>query len=62
MKFEIFEVFNNKNKRVFYTNQISCIPNKTQLNSMIKNNYKIRIDNKTLTRKMIDELLIKCKE
>lgn len=53
---KLFEIFNSKSKRVFYTHQKTCIPNKSQLYEMIKLGYKIKIDNKIATKKIIDEI------
>ena len=53
---KIFEIYNNKNHRVFYTYQQSCIPDKKTLNNMIVNGHKIKIDNKTVTKKTINEM------
>lgn len=53
---KIFEIYNNKNHRVFYTYQQSCIPDKKTLNNMIVNGHKIKIDNKTVTKKAINEM------
>ena len=51
-----FEIYNNKNERVFITSSIECLPQKEYLDSMIKNGYKFKLDDKTLTKKQIIEL------
>ena len=47
----IFEVFNDKGKRVMYTEHTSCIPTKDILNLMFKAGYKFKLDGKTTTIK-----------
>ena len=52
----LFEVYNDKAKRVYFTHDISCIPEKEHIDSMLKNGYKIKVEGKTLTKKAINEL------
>lgn len=59
MEFESFEIYNDKNRRVFLTNSINCLPEKEHLDSMLKNGYKVKLDNKVLTKKAINELYSK---
>lgn len=59
MEFELFEIYNDKNRRVFCTNGQSCLPQKEHLDSMLKNGYKVKLDNKALTKKAINELYSK---
>lgn len=54
--FKLFEVYNDKNERVFYTEQVECLPSKHNINIMLKQRWKIKIDNKVATKKMINEL------
>lgn len=51
-----FEVVNDKNKTVMQTTDVSCIPNKEILNSMISAGYKLKLDGKILSKKAINEL------
>lgn len=53
---ELFEIYNDKNRRVFWTNSINCLPQKEHLDSMIKNGCKIKVNNKQLGKKAINEL------
>ena len=59
MEFELFEIYNDKNRRVFCTNTQSCLPPKEHLDSMLKNGYKVKLDGKILTKKAINELYSK---
>lgn len=52
-----FEVVNQDGKTVMQTNYIECIPDKEIINSMIKNKYKFRIDDKVATIKKINEYI-----
>lgn len=52
-----FEVLSDKGKTVFQCRQLSCVPNKDEIDSMIGCGYKIRIDGKIATKKMISEFL-----
>lgn len=54
--FECFEIFNDKGHRVFITHDKMCIPKKEDIDSMLSNSYKIKLDNKNATKKMINEL------
>ena len=56
MEFELFEIYNDKNRRVFWTNSINCFPSKEHLDSMLKNGYKVKVNNKQLSKKAINEL------
>lgn len=55
----LFEIFNDKGHRVFFTNSENCLPEKNNLEAMLKNGYKFKCDDKTLTRKAINELYSK---
>lgn len=52
-----FEIFNEKNKVVFNTQEKQCLPDKHQINTMIKIGYKFKIDGKLLTKKQLTELI-----
>lgn len=58
----IFEIFDEKGKRVFFTYDINCVPNKTQLNSMIKGGYKLKLNEKFITKKKLEEIISGDKE
>ena len=54
--FNLFEIFNEYNKRIFVTKEVECLPEKAYLNSMLANRYKIKIDGKPATKKTINEI------
>lgn len=54
--FELFEIFNEYNKRIIFTKEVSCLPEKEHLNSMLSNRHKVKIDGKVATKKSINEL------
>lgn len=62
--FEIFEVYNYNNDRVFYTFEKQCVPSKKAIETLINDGYKIKVNDKILYKKNIDEFLknIKTKE
>ncbi len=51
-----FEVINSEGRVVFWCQQLSCIPDKQEIESVTKSGYKIRIDGKIVTKKL-NELL-----
>ena len=53
----LFEVYNDKGRRVYFTHDFSCIPEKEHIDSMMKNGYKIKLNNAIMTKKKINELL-----
>lgn len=55
MKFEVIDIFG---KTVMNTSYLECVPDEMQITEMIKTGYKIKVDNKTLTKKGIEEFLI----
>ena len=60
--FNLFEIFNEYNKRIFVTKEVACLPEKTHLNSMMANRYKVKIDGKSATKKTINEIYTKAKK
>ena len=56
MKFELFEIYNDKSKRVFLTNSDSCLPEYKHIESMLKNGYKVKVDGKQLSKKAINDI------
>lgn len=54
--FKLFEVYNENNERVFYTEEAICLPPKRQIDLMLKQRWKIKIDNKVASKKMINEI------
>ena len=54
--FKLFEVYNENSERVFYTEEKECLPSKHQIDLMLKQRWKIKIDNKTATKKIINEI------
>lgn len=55
--FEIFEVFNINNERVFYTNDKKCVPSKKEMETLIGDGHKVKLNNKTLYKKNIADFL-----
>ena len=55
--FNLFEIFNEHNKRIFVTKEIACLPEKEHINLMLSNRHKVKIDGKVATKKAINELL-----
>ena len=51
-----FEVVNDKNKTMYYTNKIKDIPSKEYLGSMNDAGYKFKIDGKVVSKKKVEEL------
>ena len=62
--FEIFEVYNWNNERVFVTRFEESIPSKKAIETLIDDGHKIKVNNKVLYKKNIREFLkeIKTKE
>lgn len=60
--FELFEIYNENNKRVFVTKEIICLPGKEYINLMLSNKYKIKVDGRIATKKTINEIYSKKKE
>jgi hypothetical protein len=60
--FKLFEIYNEDNKRVFSTKESVCLPDKVHVNLMMSNKYKIKVDGKIATKKLINELYsnVKC--
>ena len=56
MKFNEFEIFNDKNVRVFVTNSKGCLPEEEHVKAMLKNGYKFKLDGKLLSKKAIIEI------
>lgn len=52
-----FEVFNSEKKRVFLTNDISCLPSKKEIISMSKAGYKFKIDGKATNKKEVEDMV-----
>lgn len=60
--FELFEIFNEYNKRIFVTKEAACLPEREHLNSMLNNRHKVKIDRKTATKKTISEIYASIKK
>ena len=54
-----FEAINSQNKVVMNTKYEERVPDKEQCEHMLKVGYKFRLDDKILTKKKLDEFLIK---
>lgn len=53
MEFEIIK----DSTTIFRTPDISCIPDKNQLDKMAKAGYKFKIDGKAVTKKKLEDIL-----
>ena len=51
-----FEVVDRNNRTVMNTSDLSCIPNKEQINSMSKAGYKFKIDGKAINKNKIQSI------
>lgn len=54
--FNLFEIYNEDNKRIFVTEEVNYLPEKEHISSMLSNRYKVKIDGKVATKKLINEL------
>lgn len=52
-----FEIYNDKKCRVFVTNSKECLPQKEHVDSMLKKNYKFKLDGKQMTKKELNQLI-----
>lgn len=52
-----FQIINNRGDIVFATLYGSCIPPKSQIESMLQAGYKFAIDGKTVSKKKLREIL-----
>ena len=52
-----FEVINDKNETVMYTDDVSCVYEKSVLNHMYKSGHKFKINGKIIALKNISEKL-----
>ena len=53
----LFEVYNEKGIRLFYTSSKECLPPKEQINLMSQVGYKFKLDGKAMTSKKLIEQL-----
>ena len=59
--FEIFEVFNTNNDRLFFTTDRKSLPSKKEIETLISDGHKVKVNGKTLYKKNISEFLSKLK-
>ena len=59
--FEIFEVLNIDNKRLFFTTDKKSVPSKKEIEVLINSGYKVKVNNKILYKKNISEFISKLK-
>lgn len=52
----LFEIYNEKVRRLFYTSSEECLPSNEQINSMLNAGHKFKLDGKMLSKKAINEL------
>ena len=55
--FELFEVYNSDNERVFFTYEKKCVPSKKEMETLIGDGHKVKVNNKTLYKKNIADFL-----
>ena len=60
--FEIFEVYNQDNERVFFTFDKQSVPSKKEIETLMNDGHKIKVNGKILYKKNIDEFLKKIKD
>ena len=60
--FEIFEVYNQDNERVFFTFNKQSVPSKKEIEILMNDGHKIKVNGKILYKKNIDEFLNKVKD
>ena len=53
----LFEIYNEKGNRVFYTDCKNCLPSIEQVNAMLNDGYKFKLDAKSISKKNISELI-----
>ena len=60
--FEIFEVFNTDNKRLFFTTDKKSVPPKNEIEVLINSGHKVKVNDKILYKKNISDFLNKLKQ
>lgn len=53
----LFEIYTEKGRRLFYTSSEEGLPPKEQINSMLNAGYKFKLDGKTISKKILNELI-----
>ena len=51
------KIINDRGKTVMSTSYIECFPSKSQINSMIQNGYKFRLNGKIISKKALEEFI-----
>lgn len=59
--FEIFEVYNTNNKRLFFTTEGKSVPSKKEIETLLSDGYKVKVNGKVLYKKNISDFLSKLK-
>lgn len=52
------EIFNESGKRVFITCEKSCFPKKSEINTMSKVGWKFKLDDKRISKKNLEEIIV----
>ncbi len=55
--FELFEVYNQNNTRIFYTFDKESVPSKKEIEILIQDGNKVKVNNKILYKKNISDFL-----
>ena len=49
----IVKIINDKGRVVMQTSFVECLPNKTQIDSMVRNGYKFNVDGKNVKGRVL---------
>lgn len=56
MKCEL-KIMDDRGRTVMSTSYIECFPSKSQIVSMVQNGYKFRLNNKMVSKKVLEEFI-----
>lgn len=51
------KIINDRGKAVMSTSYIECFPSISQIASMVQNGYKFRLNNKMVSKKVLEEFI-----
>lgn len=57
MNFKIFEIYDDKNRKVNTIQHIQCLPPKEHIDSMFQHGYKFKLDGKNMAKKAVYEFI-----
>lgn len=61
-KIPVYEVYDQKNKRVLYSYSNKCIDSKSRIEELLKTGHKVKINGKPVVKTKITEMLNLIKE